>query len=135
MIFGIGTDVLEVARISTSVNRQPRLPARILGPQELIVYQTRSSANSARGPTYLAMRLAAKEAFSKACGLGMHTPMSWQAIQVLNKSNGQPEIVANTAMAQWLSERQLTAHVSMSDEAEYVVAFVVLEQKTPSNKD
>lgn len=130
MIFGIGTDVLQVSRIASSLKRQPKLPDRILGPQELAIYENRSSRNTVRSLSYLATRLAAKEAFSKACGLGMHTPMSWKAIQIINKASGQPEIIANNLMAQWLAERQLNTHISISDEIDYVVAFVILEQKT-----
>ena len=128
MIFGIGTDVLQVSRIAHSLQRQPKLPGRILGPEERLIYENRSSRNTARGLSYLAMRLAAKEAFSKACGLGMHEPMGWKAIQILNKPSGQPEIIANNLMAQWLAERQLHSHISISDEIDYVVAFVILEQ-------
>ena len=130
MIFGIGTDVLQVSRIASSLKRQPKLPDRILGPQELAIYENRSSRNTVRGLNFLAMRLAAKEAFSKACGLGMHTPMSWKAIQIINKASGQPEIIANNLMAQWLAERQLNTHISISDEIDYVVAFVIQEKKT-----
>jgi holo-[acyl-carrier protein] synthase len=127
MIFGIGTDILEVARMAAAVQRQPRMVQRILGPSEQAVYAHRQSRSVERGLRYLCMRFAAKEAFSKAAGLGMRSPMTWQAIEVLNLPTGAPHIRAHGAMAQWLVSRKLKPFVSMSDEKTHIVAFVVLQ--------
>lgn len=135
MIFGIGTDILEVARMAAAVQRQPRMVQRILGPAEQVIYAARAQRSPARGLKYLCMRFAAKEAFSKAAGLGLHTPMTWQAVQVLNAPSGAPRVQAHGAMAQWLVERKLKAHVSMSDEQTHVVAFVVLETHEEKQKE
>jgi holo-[acyl-carrier-protein] synthase len=126
MIFGIGTDILEVQRMAAAVKRQPRMVQRILGPSEQVIYAQRSSRSAQRGLRYLCMRFAAKEAFSKAAGLGLRSPMTWQAIEVLNSPSGAPHVHAHGAMAQWLIARKLKPLVSMSDEQSHVVAFVVL---------
>jgi holo-[acyl-carrier protein] synthase len=127
MIFGIGTDILEVSRMAQALARQPRMVQRILGPMEQAVYAHRASRSAERGLRYLCMRFAAKEAFSKAAGLGLRTPMTWQAIEVLNSPSGAPHVHAHGAMAQWLVTRKLKPFVSMSDEKTHVVAFVVLQ--------
>jgi holo-[acyl-carrier protein] synthase len=127
MIFGIGTDILEVSRMAAALARQPRMVQRILGPMEQAVYAHRASRSAERGLRYLCMRFAAKEAFSKAAGLGLRTPMTWQAIEVLNSPSGAPHVHAHGAMAQWLVTRKLKPFVSMSDEKTHVVAFVVLQ--------
>jgi holo-[acyl-carrier protein] synthase len=127
MIFGIGTDILEIARMAAALQRQPRMVQRILGPAEQAVYAARASRSQERGLKYLCMRFAAKEAFSKAAGLGLRSPMTWQAIEVLNAPSGAPRVQAHGAMAQWLADRRLRSFVSMSDEQLHVVAFVVLE--------
>ena len=127
MIFGIGTDVLQVDRMAASCARQPRIAARILGPQEFEIYQERSAHSARRGLLYLCTRFAAKEAFAKACGLGMRPPMSWQTVEVLNQANGAPQLIFHQPMAKWLTTRSLSAHVSISEEIAYVLAFVILE--------
>jgi holo-[acyl-carrier-protein] synthase len=127
MIFGVGTDILEVERMANVLARQPRIVQRVLGASEQAVYAHRASRSAERGLRYLCMRFAAKEAFSKAAGLGLRAPMTWQAIEVLNSPSGAPHIHAHGAMAQWLVTRRLKPFVSMSDEKSHVVAFVVLE--------
>ncbi len=134
MIAGIGTDILQVSRMAASCQRQPRMPARILGAQEMAVYEARLARSASRGLRYLCTRFAAKEAFSKACGLGMRSPMTWRSVEILNQRSGAPRIVANGPMAQWLQERGLIAHVSMSDEVDHVLAFVVLERLETQEK-
>ena len=93
MIYGIGTDVCDVRRIrETWLRRGDRFAQRVLGPQELVVYAARLARVEARGISYLATRFSAKEAFSKAIGLGIHTPMTWRACQILNLPSGQPVV-------------------------------------------
>ena len=89
MIAGIGTDIIEIARIEAAYGRHGRRFAeRILGPQELLKFERRLARASSRGMAFLATRFAAKEAFSKAIGLGMHMPMYWRAIEVVNEPSG-----------------------------------------------
>ena len=78
-------------------------------------------------PTY-AKRFAAKEAFSKALGTGFRPPMSWHGLQVMNDEQGKPVAVAGGELRDYLEAHQLQAHISLSDEADYAVAFVILEK-------
>ena len=116
MIVGVGIDVVDVARFMATLARVPRLRERLFTPAE------RDLPDAS-----LAARFAAKEAFSKAIGLGMRMPMTWRACEVIKASSGQPHIRLHGALADWFAQRRLVAHVSVSDESEYAVAFVVVE--------
>ena len=132
MIFGIGTDIVQVSRIENAAkNNDDRFAEKILGADELVVYFDRKAKSAARGLKFLATRFAAKEAFSKAIGLGMRVPMNWHALQILNDADGKPIIGATGNLLAWMCERRLIAYVSISDELEYVVAFVVIEKSLP----
>jgi holo-[acyl-carrier protein] synthase len=129
MIFGIGTDVCDIRRIDQALQRHgERFAHRVLGDDEMGVFRGRRSRIDARGVRYLATRFAAKEAFSKAIGLGMRMPMTWRACEVLNAVSGKPELRLHGDLAAWFTARALVAHVSVSDEAHHAVAFVVVER-------
>ena len=129
MIYGIGTDILQISRIQAALDRNgQRFVDKILGPQELIKYHQRNAKVTARGLRYLATRFAAKEAFSKALGLGMRMPMTWRAMQVLNDVSGKPVAVVSGALQAYMQEHPLSAHVTFADEVDYAVAFVIVEQ-------
>lgn len=129
MIFGIGTDIIRIARIEAALARHgERFAAKILGPREMEKYRVRNAKVEARGIRFVATRFAAKEAFSKALGLGMRMPMTWRALQVLNAASGKPTAVASGALKDYMDLHGLTAQVSITDEAEYAVAFVLLEK-------
>jgi len=81
-----------------------------------------------RGLRFLATRFAAKEAFSKALGLGMRMPMTWRSAQMLGAPGGKPQIACSGALDQFMRDNKLSAQVSISDEAEYGVAFVIVTQ-------
>ena len=128
MIYGIGTDVIEIVRIEEAVRRNGRRFAeRILGNQELQRYEQRSQRYAARGLRFLATRFAAKEAVSKALGLGMRHPMTWRAVEILNAPSGKPIAITHGALQTFVAERRLTLHVSVTDEREYAVAYVIAE--------
>ena len=130
MIYGIGTDICKIARIEAALERHgERFAKKILGPQELEKFRARSAHHRARGVRFLATRFAAKEAFSKAIGLGMRMPMTWPAAQMLNAPSGKPMIVCGGVLADFMRERGLTVQVTVSDEEEYAVAFVIVEQQ------
>ena len=130
MIVGIGTDVCDIARIAAALERHgDRFAQRVLGPDEWRVFEARRARVARRGLSYLATRFSAKEAFSKAIGLGMRSPMSWRACEVINVPGGRPEIRLHGALAQWFDERRLRAFVSVSDEANVATAFVVVEKE------
>ncbi|GAC1407870.1 MAG: holo-ACP synthase [Burkholderiaceae bacterium] len=129
MIFGIGTDIIRIARIEAALERHgERFAQKILGVEELEKCRRRGARVEARGVRFVATRFAAKEAFSKAIGLGMRMPMTWRALQILNAPSGKPCVVANGALRQYMDLRGLSAQVSITDEAEYAVAFVLVEQ-------
>ncbi|GAB4401038.1 MAG: holo-ACP synthase [Rhodoferax sp.] len=128
MIFGIGTDLCDVRRIQAALDRHgPRFAQRILTPTELRVWQLRSQRWPQRGVRYLATRFSAKEAISKALGLGLRQPMSWQACEIGHTPSGQPQVLWHGALAEWAGERDLVAHISLSDEGDYALSFCVIE--------
>jgi holo-[acyl-carrier protein] synthase len=130
MIYGVGTDLCDVRRIAATLGRRgDRFPERVLGPTEIAVFRGRRAAVEERGLRYLATRFSAKEAFSKAIGLGLHAPMAWRACEVVNLPTGKPQIRLHGELAAWFQARGLMAHVSLSDEADYVSSFVVVEHE------
>src|SRR5439155_23109453 len=102
---------------------------RVLGRQEIEVFRARRAQFEERGVRYLATRFSAKEAFSKAIGLGMRTPMTWRGCEIAKRPSGKPEIRLHGALAAWCRARRLVAHVSVTDEADYAASFVVVEQE------
>ncbi len=128
MIYGIGTDIADIRRIAAVLSRQgDRFAHRILGPGELRQWNSRGARWPDRGVRYLATRFSAKEAFSKAIGLGMHTPMAWSLCEIVNQASGQPTVVLHGRLKAWFEDRHLCAHVTLSDETDYAVSFVVVE--------
>ncbi len=129
MIYGIGTDIIQISRIEAALERHgDRFAERILGPAEMQRYRHRKGKNKARGIRFLATRFAAKEAFSKAIGMGMHMPMTWRAVQTLNAPSGKPMAVTSGKLREFMEQNGLTAQVSITDEADYAVAFVIVEK-------
>lgn len=129
-VAGIGLDLIYLHRIRDALARRGlRFAARILGAQELEVFQRRSARDPQRGIRYLATRFAAKEAFSKAVGLGMRSPMAWSRMQTLNAPGGKPHVVLSEPLASWYEARFGVAHVSVTDESDTVAAFVVVQTR------
>ena len=127
MIYGIGTDIVQISRVEAALLRSgPRFAEKILGPEELVKYHARSAKHAVRGLRFLATRFSAKEAFSKAIGLGMRMPMTWRSAQMLNAPGGKPVIVCSGALEEFMRANGLSAQVSVSDEADYAVAFVIV---------
>ena len=129
MIYGIGTDIVQISRIEAALARSgERFAEKILGPDELVKFHARRARNDIRGMRFLATRFSAKEAFSKAIGLGLRMPMTWRSCQMLNASSGKPVIVCSGALDEFMRQNRLSAQVTISDEAEYGVAFVIVTQ-------
>lgn len=130
MIYGIGTDIIQISRIEEALARNgDRFAEKILGQEELDKYFIRKSKVEARGIRFLASRFAAKEAFSKAIGLGMRMPMAWRAMQTLNTSSGKPIVVTSGVLKEFMEQNGLAAQVSITDESDYAAAFVIVEKK------
>src|SRR5690606_14108079 len=126
---------LRVDRIQQVYARHgDKFARRILGPQELEKFWQRYQRDPSRGLRFLASRFAAKEAFSKAIGLGMHSPMAWSRMQTLNEASGKPLVRLSDPLAGWYAQRFGPAHVSITDESDMVAAFVVVEALDSSLK-
>lgn len=125
MIYGIGTDLIEIARMAEAYQRHgARFLNRLLATVEHAEFA--AAADPAR---FLAKRWAAKEAFAKAVGTGIRPPLSLAGIHVTHDQLGRPGLAFDTAITDYLAERGIAhAHLSLSDERSAVVAFVVLER-------
>ncbi|MFY9329720.1 MAG: holo-ACP synthase [Georgfuchsia sp.] len=123
MIFGIGTDIAEISRLGDLHRRQgERALEKILAPSERVA--CKSSADPAR---FLAKRFAAKEALGKAYGTGIRAPVLLPDIAIEHDELGKPFFAYSPPLAAVFAERGLIAHLSISDEREFVLAFVILE--------
>ena len=124
MIYGIGTDIVEVARIKSSLEEFGNaFASRILAESELVSYHASNIK-----PRFLAKRFAAKEAFAKALGTGLRAPATLQNIAVSHDELGKPILILAQELQQFLIARQIKRmHISISDEKNLAAAFVVLE--------
>jgi holo-[acyl-carrier protein] synthase len=128
MIYGIGVDLIDIARIEVAYVRfGERFARRILGARELERYHARRARSDARGLAFLATRFAAKEALSKALGLGMRTPMSWRSAEILNDPSGRPIVFVQGELRRYVEQRKLRLHVSVTDERAMAAAYVIAE--------
>ena len=133
MIYGIGTDICDIRRIQASLDRHgERFATKVLCEAELITWTARSARWPQRGVRYLATRFSAKEAFSKAIGLGMRMPMSWRLCEIGHLPSGQPMIVLHGALKTWFEAKNLSAHITVTDESEYAASFCVVETHAPT---
>ncbi len=124
MIYGIGTDIVEVARIEASITQfGDDFAKRILTDTEFLSYE--KSAIKAR---FLAKRFAAKEAFSKALGTGLRAPATFQNIAVSHDDLGKPILILAIELQAFLTAKNISqTHISISDEKNLAAAFVILE--------
>jgi holo-[acyl-carrier protein] synthase len=124
MIVGIGTDLIEVNRIEKALGRWgDRFARKVLVDHELERY-----ARHRKPAHYLAKRFAAKEAFSKAMGTGIHYPVNWQNVGVANLPSGKPVLRFSPPLAALLERRGIVSvHVSLTDERDMAAATVILE--------
>jgi holo-[acyl-carrier protein] synthase len=127
LIVGIGTDLVEIARVENALARfGERFARKVLVPREFERFLVHR-----KPAAYLAKRFAAKEALSKALGTGIRSPVSWQNIGVANHSSGRPYFELSGALAEYMRGRGVgIAHVSLTDERGMAAAFVVLEGDT-----
>ncbi len=129
MIYGVGTDIVNIDRIQKIIlkNREGFIK-RVLTEHEQALF-----ANKADSAAFCAKRFAAKEAFSKALGTGIGKIVSFQDLTVRNNENGKPHFIPSEKLRLYLLEKGIKqAHLSISDESQNAVAFVILET---SSKD
>lgn len=124
MIQGIGVDLVNPQRVAQLLDRYgERFARRVLAPEEWPQY-----SKSAQPALFLAKRFAAKEAFSKALGSGLRAPATLTRISVVQDRLGKPSLAFHRDLEALLQERGVHHHhLSLSDEADLVCAFVVLE--------
>ena len=125
MIAGIGTDIVAVARLGTLYERHgQRALTKLLSPRECVEF-----AGTRQPARFLAKRFAAKEAFGKALGIGLAAPATLPNIGVAHDSLGRPVFEYAPSLAAHLAQRGLVAHLSISDEQDFAVAFVIMEHE------
>jgi holo-[acyl-carrier protein] synthase len=124
MIYGIGVDVIKIARFEQALDRWGnRLRERVFTPQELSTCH-----NKAHPGRHLALRFAAKEAFLKALGIGMFQGVAWNEIEIINDPTGRPHMkVRGNAEKVCREEGIQEIFVSISHEHDYGVAQVLME--------
>ncbi len=124
MIYGVGTDLIEIRRVERVLARfGERFARRILCEPELKRFRAH------RQPVaYLAKRFAAKEAFTKALGTGIHAPANWHGIWVVNLRSGKPVFDFSPELKKFLKEKNINqSHLSLTDEHNMASATVILE--------
>lgn len=122
-VAGLGTDIIEIARLASQLEKSDKLARRILTEAEFVAFS--QDNNQVR---FLAKRFATKEAAVKALGTGIGHGVSWQHIEVLHDPLGKPLLRFDGHFALLCEQRGIThSHVSISDEQHYAVATVILE--------
>ena len=135
MIYGIGTDICDIRRIKAALESHgERFAIKILSDAELKTWKQRSARWPERGVRYLATRFSAKEAFSKAIGLGMRMPMTWRLCEISKMASGKPVIVLHGVLKEWFAKQGLMAHITVTDESDYAASFCVVEKNENINK-
>ena len=132
MIYGVGTDIVNIERVKKILSKnRDGFVKRVLSEHEQALF-----ANKADSAAYFAKRFAAKEAFAKALGTGIGREVSFQDLTVRNNENGKPHFIPSEKLRQYLVENNIKqAHLSISDENQNAIAFVVLETFDVSAQD
>jgi holo-[acyl-carrier protein] synthase len=126
MIYGIGVDLVKVARIERVIERYgDRFLDRVFTEREVAYCRGKAWAASA-----LAMRFAAKEAFSKALGVGLRQGgIHWREVEVVPDPRGKPEIFVSGRAAHLCEAAGITnLHITLTDEDHQALAVVILEK-------
>ena len=123
MIFGIGTDIVEIARIDKAIQNSERFAVRLLTEFEYDEF-----TKSKQAARYLAKKFAAKEAFVKAMGTGIGNGISWQMIQIEHDALGKPIVTLFAEAQNFVSKNAISNwHISISDEQNYATATAIIE--------
>ena len=123
MIFGIGTDIVDITRMQGNLDKHgDKFARRILTEKEFTEFETKNKKAS-----FLAKRFAAKEAAVKAMGTGFSQGISLHHVGVVNDSAGKPILEFLDVAERFLKENNIKeSHLSLADERDYAVAFVTL---------
>ena len=125
MIFGIGTDIVEIKRIETMTSLD-KFASKILSHKEKEFYD---SLTNQKQIVYISKQFAAKEAISKAIGTGIRNDTHFKNIEILRDKNGAPIFNALNKLEKIISDLGITkTHVSLADERDYAIAIAVLEK-------
>ena len=125
MIYGVGTDIIQIQRIK-DMKSQKSFAQKILSKAELNTY---SQLNQKQQIMYLSKQFSGKEAFSKAIGTGISGEINFKSIKILRDSCGKPFFDFSKEIKKLLNDLGIRqSHVSLSDESEYAIAFVILEK-------
>ena len=131
MILGVGIDLVDIFRINDILEKYPdQFAKRVLGKKELSTYENilhsdvRSKEKSNR---FIAKRLAAKEAVSKAFGTGLRGQISLKRIEVLNDNLGKPYVVLSPLKDKYTLPYFKKIHISLTDENNFAQAIAILE--------
>ena len=126
MIYGIGTDVVEVSRIAEALNKfGDNFAKKILSEEEFLIFQKNKIKEN-----FLAKRFAAKEAFAKAMGTGFRGEVNIKSIIITNDELGRPDFKLKNNISLLMKEKKIRCcHLSISDEKNIAVAFVILERE------
>jgi holo-[acyl-carrier protein] synthase len=126
MIYGIGTDLVDLERIK-KMKSPSAFANKILGDQELKKF---AEMKEGRNHSYLGKQFAAKEAFVKALGTGFKDPVFPKDVQILRNSLGKPEVLLSGGAKSYVDSLGITkSHVSLADESNHLLAFAVLENE------
>ncbi len=126
MIYGIGVDLVHIGRMEKVLKRWgKRFLRRVFTSEEI-----RFCNHRAFPPSSFAIRFAAKEAFSKAIGLGMRGGIRWRDIEIFHYPSGKPGLRLQGRASEFCQEEKIVGfHLSLTDEGDYGVATVVLEKR------
>ena len=132
MIYGVGTDLVDIERIKKIISKnKDGFVKRVLSEHEQALF-----VNKAESAAYCAKRFAAKEAFAKALGTGIGQVLSFQDLTIRNNENGKPQFILSEKLRKYLVEKNIKqAHLSISDESQNAIAFVILETPDVSVQD
>ncbi len=144
MIHGIGSDIVTIKRIEDALEKHgDRFVQRILCPDEVVEFaasappapadalagKSTDTTTSKRLARFVAKRFAVKEAFSKAFGTGIGGEVGWHDVAVKHTDKGRPLLAVSDAMQQKFDAQKIGAtHVSIADETEHAIAYVILEK-------
>ena len=131
MILGVGIDLVDIFRIDRILEKYPRQFAkRVLGKRELGTYEKILFSElrpKEKANRFIAKRLAAKEAVSKAFGTGLRGQISLKTIEVLNDSLGKPYVVVSPLKDKISLPYFKKIHISLTDENNFAQAIAILE--------